>query len=276
MQEFLELFQYKFFNHALLAGLLISIIAGTVGAYIVARRIVFISGGITHASFGGIGIAYYLGLNPFLGAAIFGIISALGIEWTSQKGKIREDSAIAILWSLGMAIGIIFVFLTPGYTPNLMSFLFGNILTVTTTSLYVTGIFAAILILSTSLFYRPILYIAFDSEYAQTTGIRVSIVKYLASIMVAISIVLSIRLAGIILVLSLFTIPQSISMIFTRDFRIIMLGSVIISFIGIIIGLAASYFLDLPSGATIIFILILIWIIIKIGQYIRNIFFSKE
>ncbi len=270
MQEFLELFQYKFFNHALIAGFLTSIIAGIVGTYIVARRIVFISGGITHASFGGIGIAYYLGFSPFLGAAVFAILSALGIEWSSQKGKIREDSAIAILWSLGMAIGIIFVFLTPGYTPNLMGFLFGNILTVTITDIYITTIVAILLVLAVSLFYRPILYIAFDEEYAQTTGISVKLVKYISAIAVAIAIVLSIRLAGIILVLSLFTIPQAISMIFSRDFKIIIVLSSIIGFLGIIIGLTISYFLDLPSGATIIFTLILLWILVKLITMIKD------
>lgn len=121
---FSDIFQYQFILNAFLAALLVSIAAGIVGSYIVARRLVFLSGGITHASFGGIGIAYYLGLNPILGAAIFAVITAFGIESLSSRYKVREDSAIGIMWSVGMAIGIFFVFLTPGYAPNLMSFSF--------------------------------------------------------------------------------------------------------------------------------------------------------
>ena len=125
-----ELLAYDFFRNALLAALLAAISCGIIGTYIVSRRMVFISGGITHASFGGIGIGYYFGFNPILGAAGFAVLSALGIEYSSRRTEVREDSAIAILWALGMAIGIIFVFMTPGYAPNLMSYLFGNILTV--------------------------------------------------------------------------------------------------------------------------------------------------
>ncbi|WP_282036219.1 metal ABC transporter permease [Saccharicrinis aurantiacus] len=270
MLEFFELFQYKFFTNALLAGLLTSILAGIIGTYIVSRRIVFISGGITHASFGGIGIAYFLGLNPFLGAAVFAVFSALGIEWSAQKAKVREDSAIAILWSLGMAIGIIFVFMTPGYTPNLMGFLFGNILTVTTTDIIVTAIFALIIIAANILFFRPILYTAFDENYASTTGLNVKLIKYSMAVAVALAIVLSIRIAGIILVLSLFTIPQAASMLITKDYKKIIFWSILFGFIGIIAGLSASYFMDIPSGATIIFALISIWIIIRAVIFIKD------
>ena len=131
MNTFFEIFQFAFFQKSLLAALLASISCGIIGTYIVSKRIVFISGGITHASFGGIGIGYFLGINPIFGALVFGLLSALGIEFFTKKSEIRSDSAIAILWALGMALGIIFIYLTPGYAPNLMSYLFGSILTVT-------------------------------------------------------------------------------------------------------------------------------------------------
>ncbi len=265
MQEIISLLGFSFFTNAIIAGLLTSIIAGIAGSYIVSRKIVFISGGITHASFGGIGLAYFLGLNPFLGAAIFAIFSALGIEWSTQKAQVREDSAIAILWSLGMAIGIIFVFLTPGYSPNLMSFLFGNILTVTTTDLITMALLTIILIIGISLFYRLILYIAFDHEYAKTLGFNSSLIKYIISIMIALSIVMSIRVAGIILVLSLFTIPQAIANIFTHDFKKMIFISIAFSFLGVITGLIGSYYFNLPSGAIIIFTLVIFWSILKLG-----------
>src|SRR5664280_879376 len=140
MENLLNLFDFGFFRNAFLAALLASIACGFIGTYIVARRIVFISGGITHASFGGIGISYFMGFNPVLGAAVFSILSALGIEFISKRTEVREDSAIGILWSLGMALGIIFIFLTPGYAPNLMTYLFGSILTVNKTDLLLMGL----------------------------------------------------------------------------------------------------------------------------------------
>ncbi len=263
MQDIISIFQYSFFTNALIAGFLTSILAGIAGTYIVSRKIVFISGGITHASFGGIGLAYFLGLNPFLGAAVFAVLASLGIEWTTSKANVREDSAIAILWSLGMAIGIIFVFLTPGYAPNLMSFLFGNILTVTKTDIVFMLVLAVIVTACIIVFYRPILFTAFDAEYAKTTGLNTKLIKYVIAAVIALTIVFSIRIAGIILVLSLFTIPQAIANIFTHDFKKMIFYSTGFGFLGITAGLIGSYYYNLPSGAIIIFTLILLWLLIK-------------
>ncbi|RPI43182.1 MAG: metal ABC transporter permease, partial [Bacteroidetes bacterium] len=134
--EILEIFRYSFIQNAFLAALLMSVTCGITGTYIVTRRMVFISGGITHASFGGVGIGYFLGIAPLAGAAFFAIISALITEYMTRRRIIRNDSIIAIMWSLGMALGIIFVYLTPGYAPNLMSYLFGSIITVSQTDLW--------------------------------------------------------------------------------------------------------------------------------------------
>jgi zinc transport system permease protein len=270
MSEIISLWSYDFFRNALIAAVLTSVIAGIVGSYIVARRSVFISGGITHASFGGMGIAYFLGFPPFIGAAVFAIASSLGIEWASGKAGIREDSAIAILWSLGMAIGIIFVFLTPGYTPNLMGFLFGDILTVKVSDLISLLIAAILIIALTFVFYEAILSTAFDSEFASTSGLPVKIVRYSASIVIAITIVLSIKVMGIILVLSLFTIPPSAANLFSKNLKSIMIGSVIISLLGSLCGLFIAYYFDLPSGATIIFTLTSFYIIIRIFKLIKT------
>jgi zinc transport system permease protein len=268
MQDFLSLFQFSFFNHALLAGILVSILAGISGTYIVSRKVVFISGGITHASFGGIGMAYFFGLNPFLGAAVFAVLSAIGIEWTTHKAKVREDSAIAILWSLGMAVGIIFVFLTPGYTPNLMSFLFGSILSVTTEDLTAMALLVVIVTSGIVFFYRIVLYTAFDAEYAKTSGLNISLIRYVIAIVNALTIVMSIRIAGIILVLSLFTIPQAIAGVFVSDFKRIIIYSILWGLAGIFIGLIGSYYFNLPSGAIIIFALIMLWSIAKTATWL--------
>ena len=263
MIDFIHLFQYQFFQNAVIAILLTSIIAAMIGTYIVARKIVFISGGITHASFGGIGLAYFLGFNPLLGASLFAIFTATTIEWLSHKGKVREDSAIAILWSLGMALGIIFVFLTPGYAPNLMSFLFGSILSVGKFDLIILTFLFVITTLLFLFFYRSIVQTAFDAEFAKIMGTKVMFFRYLMSVLIALSIVISIRVMGIILVLSIFTIPQSIAMLFANSFKKIIPWALLWSITGSLIGLFVAYRMDIPSGAAIVFILTILYLIVK-------------
>lgn len=268
MNSLLELFQYNFFLNAVGAALLASISCGIIGSYIVARRIVFISGGITHASFGGIGLAWYLGFNPVLGAAVFGVLSALGIEFISKKTDVRQDSVIGILWALGMAMGIIFIYMTPGYAPNLMSFLFGNILTVGSLDLYLLLALCILTIVIFILFIRPILFVAFDEEFARTQKAPVQFLNYLMISLVALAIVLNIRVVGIILVISFLTIPQTIAGMFTSDFKKMILGSIAFGILGSFIGLLVSYKINAPSGATIIFSFVILFIFSKIIQLI--------
>ena len=272
-----ELLQYKFITNSLLAGILASISCGIIGTYIVTRRMVFLSGGITHASFGGIGIGYFFGLNPIISAAIFGVLSALGIELVAKKTEIREDSVIGILWSFGMALGIMFVFLTPGYAPNLMSYLFGSILTVSTLDIWMMLGLNLILIIVFILFFRVILFISYDQEYAKTHKIAVDLINYLLISLVALTIVLNIKVVGIILVISLLTIPQSIANLFTKIFKNIILISIVIGLIGAFLGLVISYKINIPSGASIIFSLVMIFIIAKLLQiFKRNINLKKQ
>jgi zinc transport system permease protein len=262
--DLIQLFTYDFFQHAVLAALLMSVTCGIIGTYIVSRRMVFISGGITHASFGGVGIGYYLGFPPLAGAAIVAVLAALTTENLTRRKVLRNDSIIAILWSLGMAIGIIFVYLTPGYAPNLMSYLFGSIITVTRTDLWFMLALALIVSTVSVLYYRPILYVAFDEQFARTRGIPVMFINYLLIILVALTIVLSIRTAGIILVLSVLTIPQNISNLFTNRYSHIMAGSVVIGFLASMLGLILSYAMDIPSGATIIFTLVVLYLVARL------------
>jgi len=257
------IFQYEFIVKGLLGVIFASITAGLAGTYIVSRRMVFLSGGITHASFGGIGIGYFAGINPVVCAAVFSILSALGIEYLSVKQKIREDSAIGILWAFGMATGIIFIYLTPGYTPNLMSYLFGSILTVTYGDIIALGVMSVLLILYFSIFYRTILYISYDEQFARTYSPYVNVFKYITTALIALTIVLNIRMAGVVLVISLLTIPPNIAMIFTRVYFNIVVWSVAAGFIGTTAGYVISYYAGIPVGATIIFTLVIIWIIAK-------------
>ena len=258
-----NIFQYDFILKGLLGAIFASITAGLAGSYVVSKRMVFLSGGITHASFGGIGIGYFIGINPVVGAAIFGIMAALGVEYLSVKQKIREDSAIGILWAFGMAIGIIFIYLTPGYTPNLMSYLFGSILTVTNADIIALGTMSLILILYFSVFYRTILYISFDEVFARTYSSYVNLFKYFTTSLIALTIVLNIRMAGVVLVISLLTIPPNIAMLFTKIYFKIVVWSILAGFVGTATGYVISYFAGIPVGATIIFTLVIIWVISK-------------
>lgn len=267
MNNLFELFSYDFFLKAFLAAVFASISCGIIGSYIVSRRIVFVSGGITHASFGGIGLAFLLGFNPLVGAVLFAVMSALGIQFFTKVAHVREDSSIAIWWSLGMALGIIFVFLTPGYTPNLMSYLFGNILTVTLSELGWMFILNVVIILFFAFYFRKILYIAFDEEFARAAGLPVTLFNYLTITLIALTVVLNIRVVGIILILSLLTIPQATANLFTKDFQKILVLSSVFAFTGTISGLFISYYLDIPSGAAIIFTLVVIFALLRLYKH---------
>lgn len=253
-----SIFSYQFFQNALGASLLTAVICGLVGAYIVVRRIVFVSGGITHASFGGIGLGLYLGINPILSAAGAAVLAAFSIGKLSRSEGIREDSAIASVWALGMALGVLFMTLTPGYATSLPSYLFGNILLVTSGDLIALGALALVLVLLFVLGYRRILYIAFDADFARVRGLRVELWERVLLLLVAVSLVLTIRSVGIMLLLSLLTLPQTTVGLFTSDFRQIIFGSIILSALANIGGLLLSYYvLSVPSGVLIILLLFL-------------------
>lgn len=264
--EFLtDIFRYSYLANALAAAILAGILCGIIGTYIVSRRLVFLCGGVTHASFGGLGIAFYLGANPICGALLFAILSSLGIEWASDRGKMREDSAIGIIWSVGMAIGALFMSLTPGYTSgDLSSYLFGSIITVTPTDVALLATLTLLCVTGTIIWWRPIMFMAFDRNFAASQGIDTRLISYLISIIIAIAIVMAIRIMGIVLLLSLFTIPAVTANTLTKSYSKMTIWAAIIAIIGAVIGLIASYYLEVPSGASIIFTLALILIAVKI------------
>ena len=259
----MDLLQYSFFQNALIGSLLTAVACGIVGTYIVSRRLVFISGGITHASFGGLGLGFYLGMNPVLVAMVFSVLSAFGVEWVSKSQNVREDSAIAGIWSLGMALGVIFIFLTPGYAPNLSAYLFGNILTVSRADILWIAVLAFLLVLVFTLFLREIVYVAFDHDFAVTQRLPVKLIEYMMMFFIAVTIVLSIRLVGIMLLMSLLTLPQVTVNLLTSDFKKIIFGSIAVGFLGCVAGLVLSYFLNVPSGAFIILVLVVFFLIVK-------------
>lgn len=264
MTIFSDILAYDFIQRALWACLLSGITCGIAGSYIVARRMVFLSGGITHASFGGLGIALYAGFSPTLGALIFAIMSSLGIEFASRNGRMREDSAIGIMWSLGMAIGALFMALRPGYASDLTSYLFGNILLVDSAELVMLALLTLFMICGAIAMLRRIMYITFDEDYARSQGMSVTAVAYLMAIVVALAIVLSIKVMGIILLISLMTIPAVIANAITKDYRYVALLSAVIGVVGNIGGFVLSYNFNLPTGSCIIFILTITLICVKV------------
>ena len=261
----MSILSYTFFQNALLGSLLASILCGLIGTYIVARRLVFISGGITHASFGGLGIAFWMGANPIAGAMIFAVLSALGIEWAGSRGRIREDSAIGIIWSVGMAIGVLFMSLRPGYTSgDLSNFLFGSIVTVTRTDVQALAVLTLVVIVGTLLWLRPVMYVAFDRDFARSRGIPTRVISYLMAALVAVTIVLSIRIMGIVLLISLVTMPVVIVNSLSRSYRTIALAAPLVAVAGNVAGLVVSYNFEVPPGAAIIFTLTLTLIMVKL------------
>ena len=265
MEFFYDIFEYQYLANALLAAIFAGITCGIVGTYVVARRMVFLCGGITHASFGGLGIALYAGVNPIGGALIFATLSAMGIEWASDKGKIREDSAIGIIWSIGMAIGALFMSLTPGYTSgDLAGYMFGSIVTVTSQDITVLGLFTLLCVIGAILWWRPIMYLAFDRDFAASQGIASRAASYILTVVVAITIVLAIRIMGIVLLLSLFTIPAVTANILSKSYAKITLLAAIIAVCGAVGGLVASYNWEIPPGTCIIFILTVVLIAAKL------------
>lgn len=260
----MEILQYTFFQNALLGAFLASILCGFIGTYIVTRRLVFISGGITHASFGGIGIGVFTGINPILSAMAFAILSAFGVQWISRNKDVRRDSAIAMFWTLGMSVGIICCFLTPGFMPDLPSFLFGSILAIDSADLWLLAGLTAVVALLFTILLRPIQCIAFDSTFARSQHLPVNVLEYLLMTLIAMTIVATLKLVGIVLAISLLTIPQMTANLFTFSYKRMIALSIILGWVDCLLGLYASYLLNVPSGATIIFVSIIIFAIAKV------------
>ncbi len=265
MGFFSDMFQFGYLANAFAACVLSGITCGLTGTYVVCRRTVFLAGGITHASFGGLGIAFWLGAHPIAGALVFAVLSALGIEWAGNRGRIREDSAIGIIWSVGMAIGALFMSLRPGYTSgDLSAYLFGSIVTVTRADVAGLALLTGLLLVGAALWLRPVIFVAFDREFARSRGIPTRAIAYLMSALVAVTIVLSIRIMGIVLLISLLTLPVAIVNAFSRDYRTIAVGAPLVAVTGNIAGLLLSYRFEVPPGAAIIFPLTLVLILAKL------------
>lgn len=248
-----EVFQYEFMRNALAAGIVAATLCGIIGVYVILNKIVFISGGIAHTAFGGIGLGYFLGKDPLIFAVLFSVVAAMGIGIISNvKSRISQDTAIGVFWAAGMSLGILFVSLSRGYAPDLFDYLFGNILAVSPDDIkLILGLTMATLVV-VFLLYKELMILSFDSLYGEAIGLPVQSLHLLLLCMVALSVVVLIKIVGIILVIALLTIPSAIGRQYAKTVPRIMFLSIILGIIFVFIGLMISYYFDVPSGATII------------------------
>ena len=241
----------SFLQHAFLAGVLASIGCGIMGTYVVVKRISFLAGGIAHSILAGMGIAYYFGGSPIFGAIVSAIVAALIIGWINLRWREGEDIIIAAVWSIGMAIGVLFIAKTPGYNVDLMSYLFGSILMVSTEELYIMLLLDIVLLLFVALFYKQFLAVCFDEEFARLRGVNVELIYLLLLCLVALTVVLLIQVVGLILVIALLTLPAAIAAQYRNTLKGIMVLALILGVLFTSTGLIVSYEPDLPAGATI-------------------------
>ena len=250
----IEALEFEFMRNALTAGLLTSVACGIIGTLVVLNRKVFISAGIAHAAYGGVGLGYYLRVNPMWTAVIFSLLAALGMGVVERTTQERSDTLIGVMWAVGMAIGVILIDLTEGYKADLMSFLFGSVLTVATSDLIGMAILDVMILVVVAIFHKELLAISFDELFATVQNVPVERLYYAVICMVAITVVMLMRVVGLIMVIALLTIPAAISSTYVRDMRKMMAIASILGMLFTITGLWLSYTFDLTSGATIILV----------------------
>ena len=269
MVEFLEaLAQHAFLRNALLAGILASVACGVVGSYVVSRRITVIAGALAHAVLGGMGAAYHYRvvngwdwLHPLHGAVAAALLAALVLGWVRASGREREDTAISALWAVGMAVGVLFLFRTPGYKADLMTYLFGNIVMVDTAALQLLVALDLLILGVVLAFYNPLLAVCFDEEFARLRGVNVPLFYTLLLCLTALTIVTLIYVVGIVMVIALITLPVSVAGRLTRRLWRMMLLAALLSSLLTTVGLGLSYGSDLPAGATIILLAAAVYVL---------------
>lgn len=250
----IEYLGYTFVWYALLASVLMSAVCAMMGTYIVSKRLVFISGGIAHASLGGVGMGAFFHFSPLFGAMVFALLSSAGIKRLSRSMEVREDSAIAMLWTFGMSMGVLFVFLSRSFVPELQSYLFGNILTVTALDLWAMIVLLLVTLLLFGGFYRTIFCVSFDAEYASSLGVPVARMEYALLALVALTIVCCLHLVGVVMVIALLSIPPTIANLFVNRFIQVVWLSFLLGLLSCLGGLGLSFLLNVPSGASIVIV----------------------
>lgn len=265
-----SIMNYNFMQNAVMAAVVASLICGIIGTIIVEKQLVSLSGGIAHASFGGIGLGYFLGIEPILGGLVFAIGSSLTVGQIKRRTTTKADTIISMLWAAGMALGIFFIALTPGYPPDMTSYLFGDILTVNDFYLTTMSGLAVLMLVIVFLYFNYFKLYLFDEEYAVIIGINTALMEMLLYVMIAISIVMLIKVVGIILTLALLTIPTATAKLFSYSLRRIMITATLFSVVYSMVGLTVSYYWNIPSGASIILVSILSYSVLALVKSIKN------
>ena len=249
-----ELLSYSFMQNALIAGVLVSLACGVIGTLVVLKRMVFIAGGVAHTAYGGVGMAFYFGINPILGAVTFSLLASFLMGYVQRQTRQRQDTLIGVMWAIGMAVGIIFADMTPGYKADLMSYLFGSILAVTQVDLWMMLGVNILVISLVVLFYKELQATAFDETYARVRNLPVDLLYLLLITMIGLAVVMLMRVVGLIMIIALLTVPAAIGSLFLKHMKHIMLLATALSLVFTTGGLIISFFFNLTSGATIILI----------------------
>ncbi len=265
-----EIFTYQFLENALIAAVLASIVCGIIGVIIVERKMGMIGGGIAHTAYGGVGLGYLLGFPPILGACIFAILAAFGISAAKRRGRVQTDILIALFWSLGMALGIAFIGLVPGYAPDISMYLFGSILSVTHFDLIMMAILTAVVVVVIVMLYQDWKAFLFDQQFAEIRGIRVRFLEYLLLVLIALAVVALIRVAGIILVIALLTAPAACASLISKRLKNRMFLAIIFGIVVCIAGIIVSYAINIASGAAIVIIAVIVYAIIYSTSLIKR------
>jgi zinc transport system permease protein len=270
VSDILQFFEYDFLRNAVLASVLASVACGVIGTFIVVKRLVFISGGISHAAFGGLGVCYFFGWPPLWGA--FAVAALMALLLGPERGeKLRShDALIGVLWAVGMAIGTVFIYKTPGYAPNLMSYLFGDILTVSQSDIWVMFVMDVSVVIFLLALYKELVATSFDPTFAQIQGAPVGLLQTLLLLFVGFAIVVLIQVVGIILVIALLTIPALTSLLIWRNFAAVLAGSVIVSLVMTLAGLWLSYAYDWPTGPAIVLLGVVLLLSVQLLQGVRR------
>jgi zinc transport system permease protein len=257
----LEPLGYQFFRNALIVALLASLASGIIGTYIVVKRMSLISGSIAHAAFGGLGIGYFLNANPLIGGVIFSLACAVSIALLRKKARDRLDTLLSLLWATGMAIGLVFIFLTPGYATDLFTYLFGNILLVSKIDLIMILVLDIVVLATVFLMYNSFLSVTFDEEYSETRNMPVTLVNIILFGLIALTILATIRVVGIVLMIAILTIPAATAQLFHKTVKRIMMTSSLITFLAAITGLFISYYLNFATGPIVVLIISTVYLV---------------
>ena len=254
------LLNYTFMQNALVAAILASIVTGIIGTIAIEKKLISMSGGIAHASFGGIGLGYLLGFEPIWGGLAFAISSSAIISKFSNNKKINADTLTGVFWSFGMALGILFISLKPGYMPYMTSYPFGDILSISNSSIILMAIFTFTIAFLFRFLYNYWVIYLFDEEFAKVKRINVNLIKIIVYLILPIGIIVLTRVVGIILTIALMTVPTSVAKLFFNSFGKVVISSIFISMFFCILGLSLSYYINIPSGVCIVIIMTIVYL----------------